>query len=107
MVSKITRIGFLFSFAFLATGYAEASQLVQGKVETKLVPISIEYNALLPDGYETAKQPLPLLFFLHGGEGDRSFLTRLRPVIDDMWKAGTLPPMVIVTHSVTRSFYMD
>ncbi len=84
-----------------------ASQLVDAKLESKLVPGPVEYAALLPDGYETAKEPLPLLLFLHGGGGDKSFLTRMRPVFDELWKAGTLPLMVVVTPSAARSFYMD
>lgn len=84
-----------------------ASQIVDAKVETKLVPSPVEYAVLLPDGYEAAKDPLPLLLFLHGGGGDKSFLTRMRSVFDEMWKAGTLPPMVVATPSASRSFYMD
>jgi S-formylglutathione hydrolase len=86
---------------------ANASQLVESKIDTKLVPSPVEYNVLLPDGYETSKEPLPLLLFLHGGGGDRSFLTRMRATIDDLWKSGALPKMVIVTPSASRSFYMD
>ncbi len=86
---------------------ANASQLVESKIDTKLVPSPVEFNVLLPDGYETAKEPLPLLLFLHGGGGDRSFLTRMRATIDDLWKSGALPKMVIVTPSASRSFYMD
>ena len=70
-----------------------ASQLVDAKVETKLVPSPVEYAALLPDGYEAMKDPLPLLLFLHGGGGDKGFLGRMRPVFDEMWKSGALPPM--------------
>jgi len=84
-----------------------ASQIVEGKIESKLVPAPVEYAVLLPDGYESLKDPLPLLLFLHGGGGDKTFLTRMRPVIDDLWKSRTLPPMVIVTPSAGRSFYMD
>jgi len=86
---------------------ALASQLVDSKIDTKLLPAPVEFSVLLPDDYESFKEPVPLLFFLHGGGGDRTFLTRMRPVIDDMWKAGTLPKMVIVTPSAGRSFYMD
>lgn len=84
-----------------------ASQLLDAKLDTKLVPGPLEYAVLLPEGYETAKEPLPLLLFLHGGGGDKSFLNRMRPIIDEMWKAGALPPMVVVTPSAGRSFYMD
>ena len=87
--------------AVMAT--ADASQLVESKIETKLLPAPVEFNVLLPDGYDSLKEPLPLLFFLHGGGGDRTFLTRLRSIIDDMWKAGTLPKMVVVTPSAGRS----
>lgn len=86
---------------------ALASQLVDSKIDTKLLPAPVEFSVLLPDGYESIKEPVPLLFFLHGGGGDRSFLTRMRPIIDDLWKTGTLPKMVIVTPSAGRSFYMD
>ncbi len=86
---------------------ARASQLVEAKIEAKLVPSPVEYNLLLPDGYEAEKGPLPLLLFLHGGGGDRSFLTRMRPTIDEMWKSGALPRMLVVTPSAGRSFYMD
>lgn len=86
---------------------AAGSRIIEASAETKLVPSPVEYAVLLPDGYEAAKEPLPLLLFLHGGGGDRSFLRRLRPVFDEMWKSGALPPMVVVTPSAGRSFYMD
>jgi S-formylglutathione hydrolase len=107
MIRKVVQA---ITFVFVGIGsslIADASQLVEGKLDTKLVPSPVEYNALLPDGYDSIKAPLPLLLFLHGGGGDRSFLMRLRATIDDMWKAGTLPKMVIVTPSASRSFYMD
>lgn len=86
---------------------APASRLIEAKLETRLVPSPLEYAVLLPEGYETAKEPFPLLLFLHGGGGDRTFLARMRPVIDEMWKSGALPPAVVVTPSAARSFYMD
>ena len=79
------------------TGRATASQLLNARLETKLLPSPVEFAALLPDDYETVKEPLPLLFFLHGGGGDKSFLNCRHPIIDEMWKAGTLSPMVLVT----------
>jgi S-formylglutathione hydrolase len=90
----------------LTASRASASQIVEGRVGTRLVPAPVEYAALLPPGYESAKG-LPLLLFLHGGGGDKTFLARMRPVIDELWRDGTLPPMVAVTPSAGRSFYMD
>jgi S-formylglutathione hydrolase len=86
---------------------AQASQLVDSKLDSKLVPAPVEFSVLLPDGYESIKEPVPLLLFLHGLGGDRTLLTRMRPIIDDMWNAGTLPKMVIATPSAGRSGYMD
>jgi S-formylglutathione hydrolase len=91
----------------VAGSTTNASQLVESKLETKLLPAPVEFNVLLPDGYETAKDPLPLLLFLHGGGDDRTFLTRMRATIDDMWQEQALPKMVIVTPNAGRSFYMD
>src|SRR5262245_27526264 len=91
----------LFLLICCVTRSVLASQMVDAKVETKLTPSPVEYAALLPDGYETAKEPFPLLLFLHGGGGDKSFLNRFRSVFDEMWKAGTLPPMVVVTPSAS------
>ena len=107
MIRKMCLAVNLVGVVFASSLIANASQLVEGKIDTKLVPSPVEYNVLLPDGYDAIKEPLPLLLYLHGGGGDRSFLTRMRATIDDMWKAGTLPKMVIVTPSVSRSFYMD
>ncbi len=97
----------LIFLACAANDTALASQLVQAQLETKLTPSPVQYSVLLPDGYEAEKDPLPLLLFLHGGGGDRNFLTRMRPAIDEMWKSDALPKMVVVTPSAGRSFYMD
>ncbi|MFY9609452.1 MAG: alpha/beta hydrolase-fold protein [Blastocatellia bacterium] len=93
--------------ACAASHTARASQLVEATFETNLVPSPLQYNVLLPDGYEAERGPLPLLLFLHGGGGDRGFLARMRPTLDEMWKSGALPKMVVVTPSAERSFYMD
>lgn len=100
-------LGVVTTCCAVAVVSAHASQLVESRIETKLLPSPVEFNVLLPEGYETLREPLPLLFFLHGGGGDRSFLTRMRAPIDEMWRAGTLPKMVVVTPSAGRSFYMD
>jgi len=91
----------------VALAPVQATQLDLDKLETKLVTGPVEYAVLLPDGFDPSQAPLPLLFFLHGGGQDRGFLTRSRPFIEEMWKAGTLPRMVVATPSAARSFYMD
>jgi S-formylglutathione hydrolase len=86
---------------------AFASDLVEGEFKSNLVPNPVPYAVLLPDGAKDGP-PLPLLFYLHGGGGDRKALTNMRGVFDELWKSGRLPKMVVVTPSVTaRCFYMD
>lgn len=95
------------SLAFLLCPSARATELINDKLETKLVSGPVEYSVLLPDGYDKAGKPYPLLLFLHGGGGDRTHLTRSRAIIEEVWNTGKLPKMVVATPSCKRSFYMD
>jgi S-formylglutathione hydrolase len=92
----------------LLPAVALASDLVQAEFTSPLVPKPVPYAVLLPDGYKDAKEPLPLLLYLHGGGGDRTALTRIKGIFEEMWAAKQIPPMIIATPSVTqRCFYMD
>lgn len=97
------------ALALASAAGAQPAQLIDGSLESDLVPSPVEYYALLPAGYDEMEEPLPLVLNLHGGGGSRDVLgVRQRPIFTGMWEAGTLPPMVIVTPSVTpRCFYMD
>ena len=74
--------------------------------DTELVPHPVEYAALVPAGTAPAGG-WPLVYFLHGGGGSRDFLVASREMIESAWQRGLLPPCVVVTPSVGRSFYMD
>jgi S-formylglutathione hydrolase len=89
----------------LALVPAAASELVTGRMETKLIPHALEYTVLLPDGYQPS-EPLPLVYVLHGGDGDTGFLSKVRVVFDKCWAEG-LPKLIAVTPNADRSFYMD
>ena len=86
---------------------AGASELVLREIPTNVVPGPAEYAALLPGGYAEAQAPFPLLFYLHGGGGSRDALKQAKALFDELWKNGQLPPLVAVTPSAGRSFYMD
>ena len=84
------------------------AEYVESSVDSEIVPGPVEFAVLLPDGYEEASAPYPLLFNLHGGGGNRNVLRRGRPIFERMWNEGSLSRMVVVTPSVTpRCFYMD
>jgi S-formylglutathione hydrolase len=84
------------------------ARLVEGALDSDLVPSPVPYYALLPPGYQADGDPVPLVLNLHGGGGSRDVLKRQQPMFERLWASGELPPMVIVTPSVAeRCFYMD
>lgn len=86
---------------------AAATELIEAELKSDLVPKPVPYAVLLPDGFK-ASDALPLLLVLHGGGGDRRYLSQVRPFIEELWQSGKLPKMVVATPSVTaRCFYMD
>jgi predicted peptidase len=44
-------------------------RVVPDRVETEAGP-TLRYNVFLPDGYDPARGPYPLLVLLHGAGGD-------------------------------------
>jgi S-formylglutathione hydrolase len=94
--------------SILSIGPARAaSEIVTGEMETNLLPHPLHYTVLLPDGYQATGQPLPVVFALHGGNGDHGFLGNIKDVFDAEWAAGTIPKLIAVTPDAERSFYMD
>jgi S-formylglutathione hydrolase len=84
----------------IAPAHIELAQLT-----TDLVPAPVDYAVLTPAAPEG---PLPLVLLLHGGGGNRDFLTQARPWFERAWAKGAMPRCVVVTPSVTpRSFYMN
>lgn len=79
------------------------TELKHATVATDLVSGPVEYATLRPgtDG------DLGLLLFLHGGGQSRDSLETMRPVFEEAWATGVLPPMVVATPSCGRSFYLD
>src|ERR1044072_7469775 len=92
---------------FAAAGARGESRLVTGQFDTKLIAAPLKFTVLLPDGYDSLAEPVPLLYFMHGGGGDNNFLKTFKSVFDELWAAGKLPKMVAVTPDCDRSFYMD
>ena len=82
----------------------EATRFELAELDTELLSAPLEYAALTPGG---DREGLPLLYLLHGGGGSRDFLEQARPWIEAAWADGSLPRCVVVTPSVSRSFYMN
>ena len=73
-------------------------------LSSDLVPDGCKYATLVP-----ADNPgnLPLLFLLHGGNGDRRFLATMQPIIEQAIAEGWLDPVVVATPSARMSYYLD
>jgi len=79
--------------------------LETGTLASGLVPSPVKYTVLRPPGHAAAG--LPLLLFLHGGDGDNGFLARFQHTIDAAWAADELAPCLVVTPDADRSLYLD
>jgi S-formylglutathione hydrolase len=99
--------GWVFGAAADAALYsAGQSRLVEAELESGRVPSPVPYAVLLPPGYEGGGT-YPLLLWLHGGGGSRDFLAGQQPLFEDAWRRSVAEPMVVVTPSAGRSFYLD
>jgi S-formylglutathione hydrolase len=105
--AKVASVGLAIVMIAAAAGAGE-SRIVDLEMTCDIVPSPVKFSVLLPPDYEKLTGPIPLLLNLHGGGGSRDNLKTQRGIFDDVWKDGTVPPMVVAMPSVTeRGFYMD
>ena len=69
-----------------------------------LVPEPVKVEALVAGGNGA---DLPVIYLLHGGGGGDGFVDRLEKIFRRAWDDEVLPPAVVVTPHVGRSFYMN
>jgi len=91
----------------MIAGASVPAQLVRRSLASETLASGVDYSVLLPDDYSATGEPYPLILFLHGAGGDREYLTVRQPQIESQWRAGVLPPCVVVTLSAGLSFYMN
>ncbi len=85
----------------------EDSRVETSRVLVDFVPEGVPYAAILPPGYEQC-DPMPLCLVLHGGGGNHQNLVDSKPIYDQLWASGALPPMVLASASVgPLGFYLD
>lgn len=87
---------------------ATAGRTSSVSLQSANVPGEVAVAIYTPPGHDRdATAPLPLLLFLHGGNGSSQDLLRFTPAIDAAIVEGRLPPLVIAMPSARRSLYMD
>ncbi|WP_439577695.1 alpha/beta hydrolase [Elioraea sp.] len=95
--------------AWLALPAAAEWRVVPDRVETASGP-TLRYNVFLPDGYDPARGPYPLLVLLHGAGGDeQSWAGRIRlwQAVEDGVRAGRLPKLIAVMPGATNTWWID
>lgn len=83
------------------------SRVEVSKVAVDFAPKGVPYGAILPPGYERG-EPTPLCLVLHGGGGTHQNLIDSKPIFDQLWASGAIPPVVFASASISPlGFYLD
>ncbi len=85
----------------------EASRIEKSKLPVDFAPDGVPYAAILPPGYGKIG-PAPLCLALHGGGGSHQNLVDSKPIYDELWTSGAMPPMVLASAGISPlGFYLD
>ena len=96
----------------LAHGQARAASEVRRglTMPSRLLPAPLAFSVYLPDGYGTGARRYPVLYLLHGTDGDENDWLdagQLARTADSLIASGKIPPMVVVTPAAGNSWYVD
>ncbi|MEM7017973.1 MAG: alpha/beta hydrolase-fold protein, partial [Pseudomonadota bacterium] len=67
-------------------------------LDSKVMGANVPMSVVLPPDFQRGEE-LPLLINLHGGGGDRTFMTASLPIWQALWDSGDIPPLVMVSFS--------
>jgi S-formylglutathione hydrolase len=85
----------------------ENSRVEISTLPVDFAPEGVPYAVILPPVYNQ-RDPLPLCLVLHGGGGSHQNLVDSKPIFDELWKSGQMPPMVLASAGVSPlGFYLD
>jgi S-formylglutathione hydrolase len=85
----------------------ENSRVERSKLPVEFAPDGVPYAAILPPGYDQSG-PMPLCLVLHGGGGSQQNLIDSKPIFDELWATGAMPPLVLASAGISPlSFYLD
>lgn len=80
------------------------SALRRHTMPSSRVPSPVTYDLLTP---AAPTDGVPLLIWLHGGNGPTGFAELMQPLFDRAWGAGELAPLIVALPHTSRSFWMD
>lgn len=95
-------------FCFMAAG-ASSADLRAGTFPSPSLGRDVSYVVQLPPGYESAPQPLPVVYVLHGLFEDPGFWEErgLAAIVEEAWASGALPELVVAGVDGGNSFFVN
>lgn len=89
---------------------ALAGQIVAGKTNSPTLGRDYPYTVYLPDGYADANLRYPVLYLLHGANGNENEWAvkgQAQQTLDRLIGAGEIPPMVVVMPGHNQAWWAD
>jgi enterochelin esterase-like enzyme len=89
---------------------APAGEVVAGKIHSAVLDRDYPYTVYLPDGYETSKLRYPVLYLLHGANGNENEWAvkgHAQQTLDGLIATGAIPPMVVVMPGHYQGWWAD
>ena len=68
-------------------------------MESETMGATVPMSVILPPNFDKDAGELPLLIHLHGGGVDRTSMTYMLPIWQELFDSGDLPPLVMVSFS--------
>jgi enterochelin esterase-like enzyme len=87
-----------------------ASVIVTREFDSKALSRKWSYNVYLPDGYESSTLRYPVMYLLHGNNGNLNEWTvqgRIQPTADELIASGQIPRAIIVMPDAGSTWYVD
>ncbi len=94
----------------LVTATALAGELVTDKFSSKALGRDYPMTLYLPDGYKDAPGPFPVMYLLHGANGNETdWVVKggARETLDGLINRGLIKPMVVVMPGGGNSWWVD
>jgi enterochelin esterase-like enzyme len=87
-----------------------AGEVVTREIDSKALGRKWSYNVYLPDGYATSALRYPVMYLLHGNNGnlnDWSVQGHVQPTADELIASGRIPAAIIVMPDAGSTWYVD
>ena len=107
---KKIQLMLLFVFSFIIGSFAQGIVKEKQVIKSTILNKEVHYTIYLPSDYYTSERNYPVTYLLHGhGDADDGWIQfgEVNRLADDAIKAGTIPPMIIVTPDGFTSFYIN